>query len=183
MTSVGNVSQIQSAAAAAANAPKGTSIWTATTKPASTKSAAPDDLGKDDFMKLLLAQLKQQDPLKPMDDQQFIAQVAQFNSLDQMQTVNKTLTSVLDSQQLTEASGLIGKTIAATDKDGKAVTGAVTGVSMVSGVAKLHLGNTTVDLDKVTKVAPDTGSLPPDDPTASSSSDTATGAAQGAPSA
>jgi flagellar basal-body rod modification protein FlgD len=162
VSSVGNTS---GAAGSAASGPKGTSIWSATTNKPSGKTTGPDDLGKDDFMKLLLAQLKQQDPLKPMDDQQFIAQTAQFNSLEQMQTLNKTLTAVLDSQQLTEASGLIGKTIAAAGSDGKAVTGAVTGVSMVKGVAQLHIGDKTVALDKVTKVASDATSLPPDDPT------------------
>src|SRR6476646_2000288 len=123
MSSVGDISK---AAGSAASGPKGTSIWSATTIKPSGKTTGPDDLGKDDFMKLLLAQLKQQDPLKPMDDQQFIAQTAQFNSLEQMQTLNKTLTAVLDSQQLTEASGLIGKTVAAVDGNGKPVTGAVT---------------------------------------------------------
>lgn len=177
MANVGGVNSSANAASSAANAPKGTSIWSATTKKSSGTSTAPDDLGKDDFMKLLLAQLKQQDPLKPMDDQQFIAQTAQFNSLEQMQTLNKTLTAVLDSQQLTESSALIGKTVAATGKDGKAVTGVVSGVSLVGGVAKLHVGDMTVDLDKVTKVAPDASSLPADDPSASAPTGSATGKA------
>src|SRR5438046_3133397 len=93
------------------SAPKGTSIWSSTTTQSTGK--APDDLGKNEFMKLLLAQLQNQDPMQPMDDQQFIAQMAQFNSLEQMQSVNKTLTSVLNAQQLASASAMIGKTIEA----------------------------------------------------------------------
>lgn len=155
MTSVGGAS----------SAAVSTSIWSA--KAGRSKSTTgPDALGKDDFMKLLLAQLQHQDPLKPMDDQQFVAQVAQFNALEQMQSVNKTLTAVLDAQRLTEASGLIGKTVEATGSDGKAITGAVTGVSVVKGMTKLHLGEKIVDLDKVTKVASDVSSLPADPPKA-----------------
>ncbi len=111
-------------------------------------------------MKLLLAQLQHQDPLKPMDDQAFIAQVAQFNALEQMQSVNKTLTTLRESQQLSEASGLIGKTIQATDTESKDVTGVVTGVSVEKGVAKLHVGDKTVELSKVQAVASDKDSLP-----------------------
>ena len=141
------------------SAPAGTSIFSAkTTKPLTTDGSG--DLGKDDFMKLLLAQLQHQDPLKPMDDQAFIAQVAQFNALEQMQSVNKTLTTLRESQQLSEASGLIGKTIQATDTESKDVTGVVTGVSVEKGVAKLHVGDKTVELSKVQAVASDKDSLP-----------------------
>ena len=152
--------------------PPATSIWSATTNKPGTKTGASNELGKDDFMKLLLAQLQHQDPLKPMDDQAFIAQTAQFNALEQMENLNKTLSAVLDSQQLSEASGLIGKTIEATGSDGKAVTGKVTGVSMQGGVAKLHVGDKVVDLDKVTKVATDEASLPASDAAPQDTGDT-----------
>src|SRR5438477_12257964 len=131
MASVGDVSSSD---------PKGTSIWASTTTKASSTKKSSDDLGKDDFMKLMLAQLQHQDPLKPMDDQAFIAQTAQFNALDEMTKLNKTLTAVLDSQQLAEATGMIGKTISATGTDGKEVKGVVTAASMSAGVAMLHLG-------------------------------------------
>jgi hypothetical protein len=48
-----------------------------------------NDLGKDAFLKLLITQLQHQDPLEPMDDQDFIAQIAQFSSLEQMQNLNR----------------------------------------------------------------------------------------------
>ena len=154
MASVGDVSSSD---------PKGTSIWSATTTKSSTKPGG-DDLGKDDFMKLMLAQLQHQDPLKPMDDQAFIAQTAQFNALDEMTKLNKTLSAVLHSQQLAEASGLIGKTVSASDKDGKALKGVVTAASVSGGVAMIHLGATKIELDKVTAVASDDGDLPAADP-------------------
>lgn len=153
--------------------PKGTSIFSATTKtPSSSSSGSSNDLGKSDFMNLLLAELKNQDPTQPMDNSQFLAQTAQFNVLEQMQTLNTSMTSLLTAQQLGQASGLIGKTVEATDANNKVVTGAVTGATMESGVAKVHIGDTVVDLDKVLAVAADASSLPKVDPPAKSGTST-----------
>src|SRR5512146_3329236 len=78
-------------------------------------SATPrNTLGKDDFLKLLTAQLSNQDPLQPVDNQAFIAQLAQFSSLEQLQGVSSRLDSLLlataSSNQL-EAASLVGKTV------------------------------------------------------------------------
>jgi flagellar basal-body rod modification protein FlgD len=78
-------------------------------------------LGRDDFFKLFLAQLKNQDPTKPVDDKEFIAQLAQFTMIDTLQSLDKTMAGT----QLAEASGLIGKQVTGTAVDGTAVTGAV----------------------------------------------------------
>jgi flagellar basal-body rod modification protein FlgD len=70
-------------------------------------------LGKDDFLKLLTTQLQQQDPTKPMDNTAFVAQLAQFSSLEQMNNVNDTLTKLLTSQGTslqTTAASMVGKT-------------------------------------------------------------------------
>jgi flagellar basal-body rod modification protein FlgD len=139
-----------------------TSIWSS--KPTKSTKTGGNDLGQDDFMKLMLAQLQHQDPLKPMDDQAFIAQTAQFNALDEMTKLNKTLSAVLDSQQLAEASGMIGKVVSATDKDGKALKGTVTAASVAGGVAMVHIGATRIELDKVTAVASADDDLPAADP-------------------
>lgn len=58
-----------------------------------------DNLGKDDFLKLLMTQLQNQDPSSPMDDTQFIAQMATFSSLEQMTNMNTTLESFMKMQQ------------------------------------------------------------------------------------
>lgn len=77
-------------------------------------------LGKDDFLKLLVSKLQNQDPLKPMDDESFVAELAQFSSLEQMNNIADGITkqnqlSYLQSQGLNNvmASGLIGKEVKA----------------------------------------------------------------------
>lgn len=69
------------------------------------KAVGNDDLGKDEFLKLLIAQLQHQDPTQPMEDKEFIAQLAQFSSLEQMQQMNINMTGVKDV--LTENSGIL----------------------------------------------------------------------------
>jgi len=76
-------------------------------------TAGSNALGKNEFLKLLTAQLQQQDPTQPMDSTAFVAQLAQFSSLEQMNNVNDTLTKMLTSQDTalqTTAAGMVGKT-------------------------------------------------------------------------
>ena len=75
-----------------------------------------DALGRDDFLKLFLAQLNHQDPLNPMDSSQFSSQLAQFSSLEQLFNVNEnleTMKAVQDSSSQLQALDLIGKEIEA----------------------------------------------------------------------
>lgn len=89
----------------------------------STKTGT-EELGKTDFLQLLITQLQNQDPLEPVKNEDFIAQLAQFNSLEQMQNLNATMTSLTSLQALTQTASLIGKTVDATI-DGTSVTGVV----------------------------------------------------------
>jgi len=85
---------------------------TTTTAASSAKSV----LGKDDFLKMMIAQLKHQDPLNPMDGTAFTAQLAQFSSLEQLQNMNTQLTSYIQQQQTlgnSQAVNLIGKQVLA----------------------------------------------------------------------
>lgn len=71
-------------------------------------------LGKDDFLKILITQLQNQDPANPMDDREFIAQMAQFSSLEQMTNMNTAIqnfVSLQSSQNLVQHSELIGKQV------------------------------------------------------------------------
>lgn len=77
-------------------------------------------LGKDDFLKLLMAQLNNQDPLKPMEHQEFSAQLAQFGSLEQLQNIHKGIESLqggMGNEAKLSALGMIGKTVKATGNE------------------------------------------------------------------
>jgi flagellar basal-body rod modification protein FlgD len=88
-----------------------------TTKGPSASPTAIRGLSQDDFLKLLLTQLQSQDPLKPLDNQEFAAQLATFNSLDQLININKKLEASQGQQKLLDQLGstaLIGKEVRAT---------------------------------------------------------------------
>jgi flagellar basal-body rod modification protein FlgD len=72
---------------------------------------AGQNLGKDDFLKLLLAQLAHQDPSAPMEDKEFIAQMAQFSSLEQMTNMAADFAKMTRMLKVTEASGALGKAV------------------------------------------------------------------------
>ncbi|MEO4053519.1 flagellar hook assembly protein FlgD [Solibacillus sp. CAU 1738] len=79
-----------------------------------TKQTGNSELGKDAFLKLLITQLQNQDPTNPMDDREFIAQMAQFSSLEQMQNMTKAMEDLLESQhqtQLMSYTSFIGKEV------------------------------------------------------------------------
>jgi flagellar basal-body rod modification protein FlgD len=91
-----------------------------------TRKVTNNALDKDAFLNLLVTQLKNQDPMKPMEDSQFISQMAQFSSLEQMQNMNQTITAQAHFQNLSNASTMIGKY--ATLVDGEGGGGTVTGL-------------------------------------------------------
>ncbi|MDK2798580.1 MAG: flagellar basal-body rod modification protein FlgD [Clostridiales bacterium] len=110
----------------------------------------PGNLGKDDFLNLLVTQLKYQDPLKPMEDKEFIAQMAQFSSLEQMQNMNATFNSI-------KAFSMIGKEVLATIKDEesgelKEVSGVVESVKLAKGKTYAVINGKDVLVDDITDV-------------------------------
>ena len=118
------------------------------------------DLGKDQFLTLLVQQMRNQDPMAPTDNQAFIAQLAQFSSLEQMQKVNDNLLGLAVLQQsnalmsqLTQASGLIGKDVRYVDPATNAsATGNVSTVKIQDGLAVLNIGGHDIPLGNVTEV-------------------------------
>lgn len=69
------------------------------------------ELGKDDFLKLLITQLSHQDPTQPLQDREFVAQMAQFSTLEQMTNMNGELSKVLGLLARSQAVNLLGKTV------------------------------------------------------------------------
>ncbi|MBQ9627291.1 MAG: flagellar hook assembly protein FlgD [Treponema sp.] len=87
---------------------------------------ASQELGKDDFLKLLMAQMTHQDPTEPMDNSQFIAQMAQFSSLEQMYNVSSGFNKMASIMQSNEAASTLGKVVDL-DVEGEKVSGVVEG--------------------------------------------------------
>lgn len=99
----------------------------------------------DTFLKLLVAQLKNQDPTQPMDPTQYVAQLATFSNVEQSMKTNSKLDALMSTMALAQADGLIGRTI--TSADGE-ITGVVKSLQVGStggGIAVLEDGR-KVDL-------------------------------------
>jgi flagellar basal-body rod modification protein FlgD len=90
--------------------------------------SSQQSLGKDDFLKLLLTQLANQDPTAPLEDKEFIAQMAQFSSLEQMNNMAADFAKMARMLQVTEASSALGKSVEIVEGD-NVIQGAVKAVS------------------------------------------------------
>jgi len=93
-------------------------------------------LSQQDFLKIMLTQLQFQDPLKPMDNEQFLAQMAQFSSLAQTAQMNDRIDTLLTVQAATQSIGLIGKTVQV-DTASTSTVGTVSSLSFSSGTPSL----------------------------------------------
>jgi flagellar basal-body rod modification protein FlgD len=125
-----------------------------------TSTEAVTQSGIQDFLKILVAQLGNQDPLKPMDNTEFVTQLAQFTSLQQTQEMNDKLGSLLSAQASMQSVGLLGKTVDVTTETGTAATGTVSGLSFTSGSPRLTIKTLTgsfvtdINLANVTAIRP-----------------------------
>lgn len=121
-----------------------------------TATEKTDAMGKDAFLNLLVTQLKYQDPLEPTNDKEFLAQMAQFTALEQMQNLNTSF-------QMSQASSLIdkyvqGTTINAVSGESTNIVGIVDAVNMKAGVPYLLVGEEELPLSDVKSVISDFGS-------------------------
>ena len=107
------------------------SVGAVSTTPSSGELQA-SGISQQDFFRILVTQLSFQDPLKPIDNQAFIAQIAQFTSLEQARQTNDSIASLLTVQSATQAIGLIGRTVEVATSGGS-VVGSVTTLSFVQG--------------------------------------------------
>ncbi len=118
------------------------------------------NVGKDDFLKLMVAQLKYQNPLSPSEDLDFIAQTAQFSSLEQMTNMNSKITELICSSELMYSNSLIGKEINWINEKDEVFSGVVESFEMIDGEPVVVVGNKKVQLDWIFNVQsnPDTES-------------------------
>ncbi len=130
------------------------------------------ELGKDEFLQILVTQLRYQDPMQPMQDKEFIAQMAQFSSLEQMMNMTKEITALKQSAGM--ATGLIGKQIewyadnVEEGKEGVVQRGTVSSIIWTGGVQYAQIGDLAVPIDKIISISepsaeqPDTGGEQPE---------------------
>jgi flagellar basal-body rod modification protein FlgD len=125
-------------------------------KSAGTADGVSNKSDKDMFLKLLVAQMKYQDPSKPTDPSAFLAQTAQFTLVEKMEALADSQAEMASSNHVQAATALVGRTVSwnVTDAKGEVTvkSGVVDGVSIKGGVPTLLVGANEVALSDVTKV-------------------------------
>lgn len=117
------------------------------------KEGNKGELGKDAFMKLLITQLRYQDPTRPMEDREFIAQMAQFSTLEQMTNMNREIAGMVKSSRSAEAFSFLGRQIDSMNPaTGRRVSGTVTSIQYEGGEQMLMVGNEAVRMNDVHSV-------------------------------
>jgi len=111
-------------------------------------STGSQTLNQADFLNLLVTQMSSQDPLNPESDTDFAAQLAQFSSLQETQTMTANLQTI-------QATGLIGQTVSATPSTGgSSISGVVSSVQVASGTPSIMINGQLYSLSQITAVAP-----------------------------
>ncbi len=117
-------------------------------------AVAKSTLGQNDFLKLLSVQLANQDPLSPVDNADFMAQMAQFSSLEQATQLTTQMTAMRNDTQFQAANSLLGREVAYENLDGETVTGVVNGVEPYATGVLLDVEGTFISFDSVLRVTP-----------------------------
>ncbi len=109
----------------------------------------------NDFMLVLLAQLKNQNPLEPLQDKDLMAQMAQLNSLQELKNLNNRMDEMSAASQAGTAASLIGKVVEGINTEGDVVEGRVEGSAVVNGAHVLLINNFHVPLKSIVEVRED----------------------------
>ncbi len=124
---------------------------------ASGTTSTTEALGRDDFFALLIAELKNQDPMEPKDDTEFLSQLAQFSSLEEMRALTETQSTLLSFQVAAQSAALLGRTVEAqvtddTTGEKSTITGKVSEVNLSTSPPSLIVDGHKVDISSVTRV-------------------------------
>ncbi|MEV1288084.1 flagellar hook capping FlgD N-terminal domain-containing protein [Micromonospora sp. NPDC049679] len=117
-----------------------------------TKTTGDKSMGQDAFLKLLVAQLKYQDPTNPADGTAFLAQTAQFTQVEKLGQIAADQEHLLYGQMMLNAGSLIGRSVSYPGEDGEPVTGVVTSASFAGGSPTLRVGDVDVPMFAVTEI-------------------------------
>jgi flagellar basal-body rod modification protein FlgD len=141
--------------AATPTIPVGTAAATAVAKAGAAKSATVGSptLDREAFLKLLVAQLKYQDPSKPMDSSEMISQSAQLSVVDKLESISSTLAESNSANRLTLGGAVIGKQVTYLEKDGATMSALVTGVAFDGATTVLKAGTTDIPLASVKSIS------------------------------
>lgn len=119
-----------------------------------TVSGAKDSLGKNQFLMLMMDQLKAQDPLSPSDPTQYVSELANFTSLEQQTNIAQSTSSAATEQASSSALGLLGRTVSYTDGNGNAHSGTVSKVSFAASGPTLTIGSASgITLSRITEAS------------------------------
>ncbi len=132
------------------------------TSSADTSSVLPvqtQTLGQNDFLKLLVAQMGAQDPMNPQSNTDFIAQMAQFSSLQATTSMQTNLSAISSQQQLMQANSLIGRQVTLQAAADQTAQGIVSAVQVQDGTPKITVNGQSFDLSQVLSIQPVTSSL------------------------
>lgn len=115
-------------------------------------STGETDSEKDIFLKLMIEQMRQQDPLNPMDATDMMVQLAQLNTVQQLIDLNTLFESFMGNQNLLQANSLMGRWVEGVDANMQLINGKVDWVEVVDGIVTLHLGDRLLLLDQIVSV-------------------------------
>jgi flagellar basal-body rod modification protein FlgD len=119
---------------------------------AAPSNAGKSELGQDAFLKLLVAQMRYQDPSNPTDGTQFMAQTAQFTQVEKLSQLVTDQQTMMSTQRMLSAGTMVGRTVSYPGPDGAPVTGVVTSASFSGSDPTLRVGDMDVPLSFVTEV-------------------------------
>ena len=144
---------IEAIVAASAAAATGAATATAGVYSGSTTARTPSQsLDSEAFMKLLVTQLKNQDPSSPMDSNQMISQTTQLSMMEKLTAMSTTSDESFSLQMRIAAASLVGQNVTYTDASGTSVTGVASSVSYAGSVPQVTVGGVTVALDAISGV-------------------------------
>lgn len=121
--------------------------------PKATAAPIKRELDRDAFLKILVTQLAHQDPTQPMQDKDFVAQMAQFSSLEQMNKVASYNQQMIQVNSMTLGAQMLGKTVSYKDDNDASITGEVISVKTTDGVTQVQIGEKWIDLSKIDSVS------------------------------
>jgi flagellar basal-body rod modification protein FlgD len=111
-------------------------------------------LNQDDFLKLVIAQLTTQDPLHPQTDTDFVAQMAQFTTLEQSKAMTNDIAQLRSEQQIVQANSLIGRVVTLQDSQGALTQGKVSAVTVEAGTPQIVVNGYPFDLSALLVIEP-----------------------------